>query len=226
MPPTPHNPHGPPTLRLSVSCLLLPDTQLTDSLTFPPGLGGDRLCKPRPKIQILGSRFSRAFSNRQFLSSPHVLIRVLGAQRAAGNTRNYSPPLSSSAGFLEGQLVTGAVLHFFFGHSCVFPALRSVLQLMGGQLLGLNGAGFSVIASSPEPVWSLGFAFASRYSLLVSWHRANSENKHTAPSQAPIATNVLTPDIGHVEFCLETSILNHRCLSLSYHKKGTVTSQS
>lgn len=69
---------------------------------------------------------------------------------------------------------------------------------MGGQMLGVDEAGFSVIASSPEPVWSLGFAFESlSHSRLGSWHFAtHGINKHVR-SQARIATNLPTPNIGH-----------------------------
>lgn len=132
-------------------------------LHFLPGLGRCGLCNPRSKTIIYhiwdpNSLGLCKTDNACLQSHSHPESRTPAALRSH---QEIHPQLRSLDFFLEGQLFLGCVFHFFFGHFCFFPALRSVSQLTGGQFFGLDEVEFSIIVTSPEPVWSLGFVFES-----------------------------------------------------------------
>lgn len=133
------------------------------------------------RFKTIVQRFWDTNSLKSFTIDMFVFIHNASPQRTPGPSSlekppwNITPDSAHSWSCSRLGLFLGCVFHFFFGHFYFFPALRSVCQLPGGQFRGLDEAGFSVIATSPEPVWSLGFASESlNYSLLGSWHFASS----------------------------------------------------
>lgn len=67
-----------------------------------------------------------------------------------------TPDSAHLTSFLRVSFFLGCVFHFFFGHFCFFPALRSVSQLTGGQFFRLDDKIFlSVPLLSQFGVWGL-----------------------------------------------------------------------